>query len=355
MSQFAMRGLGLRLHRWLGLTAGVIFAIAAGTGAILVYADEIDVIVAGPRFQTTPGLVDPEVIERALEQEAPGRPLVRVLWPSAGVNIITARLSESGRTRDLVLDAGSGAVISPRKAHPVLAAVRRFHVSLFAGPAGSRVVWLASCATLVSLLLGAALWWPGLRRLPRAIRIRRDRGLFALGLDLHQTLGVVCLPLLLVMTLTGVLMEPRTFQLATNLLHRSGQAEAWQAIRSAPPTDGSNAPGQTLTDAVRIAQAAAPGAALERVVFPTGPDGIIEVAVRPVSGPAVRLALDRHNGAVLLRQELIYDATANTRLHFGLAGGPVVRALYVPACLVGLSLLPTGALLWWMKRSRRHT
>lgn len=355
MRALAARDLWLRLHRWLGLTAGVIFAVAAGTGAILVYADELDVLLGGPRYHSTSGLIGPETIEAVVRQQAPGRPLIRVLWPAAGAHVITVRVGGGGTTRDLVLDAGSGSVMQPRPPHAALAAIRRLHVSLFAGSVGSRVVWLATCATLVSLLAGMVLWWPGLRRLPQALRVRVDRGLLALDLDLHQTLGILALPLLLVMSLTGILMDPGAMALATKLLHGAGHAEAWETLRPAPSADAATVRPLELSRVVGSVQAAFPGARLAQVTYPAHPDGVIQVMMRPAGAarPSVRLALDQDTGAVLLRQNLIYDAAANGRLHFGLTGGPVVRAAYAIACAVGFGLLPSGVLLWWMKRRTR--
>lgn len=355
MRRLTARDLWLRVHRWLGLTAGVIFALAAGSGAILVYADELDVLLAGPRYVTTPGMIGPDIIEATLRRQAPGHRVIRVLWPASGPHVITARVSHDGGTRDLVLDAGSGALLAPRGPHAALAAVRRLHVSLFAGSVGSRVVWLATCATVVSLLAGMVLWWPGLRRLPRALRIRVGRGLLARVLDLHQTLGVLALPLLLVMSVTGILMDPGALIMATKLLHGTSHAEAWETPRSAPSADAATVDPLELSGVVGGLQTAFPGARLEQVTYPTRPDGVIQVMLRPAGAalPSVRLALDQHTGALLLRQDLVYDAAANGRLHFGLTGGPVVRAAYTIACAVGFGLLPSGALLWWMKRRMR--
>ena len=65
---------------------------------------------------------------------------------------------------------------------------------------------------------------------------------------------------------------------------------------------------------------------------------------------ATRLALDRSTGEILARVRLRYDEDLNLRLHSGLVGGEVIRALYSAACLVGFSLLPTGVAVWWLRR-----
>ena len=348
------RRLLLAVHRWLGFTAGTIFAIAAGTGAVLVYADELDVLLGGPRFQTTATLLEPDEIQAALARQRPAARVIRVIWPSAGPNILSVRVLENGRPRDLVVDAGSGAVLEPRPQHPLLVAVRRLHAGLLIGETGGSIVIAASCASLASLGLGVILWWPGLRRIASALRLRLGGSLYVSSLDLHQTLGTLALPVLLVMTVTGVLISPSLLQGFSRLVHGTQFTDAWAAVRSA----SSSATDKDIdfATAARLALAAAPEAAIRQVAFPSMADGIVEVRLRTRGGEfrpvALRIALDRHTGAVLLRQQLRYDPETNSRLHFGLAGGPAVRALYAVACIVGFSLLPTGIAIWWLKRRR---
>ena len=345
-----MREWILRIHRWLGLSAGIIFAIAAGTGAVLVYADDIDGLVGGARFATTPGSVPPHVIQDAVARHAPGARLLRVIWPQGPPNILQVRVVQSGRTRDLVLDAGSGARLEPRRQHLVLVGIRRLHAGLLIGPVGGTIVQVASAATVLSLTLGAVLWWPGIRRLASGFRLRLRRGVFAASLDLHQTLGIAALPVLLVMTLTGVLISPALLRVTLHLVHGSEFAESWQRLRSSSPVG----PDIDLATAILNARASDHDAAVVQVLYPARPDGIVEVRLRAATGSSSRVALDRSTGAALLRQQLQYDGDTNIRLHFGQSYGPVIRAVYASACVIGFSLLPTGVTLWWLRRRPRR-
>lgn len=346
--RFPIRQWLLRIHRWLGLSAGIIFAIAAGTGAVLVYADDLDVLLAGPRFDTTPGSVAPAAIQEAVARHAPGARLLRVIWPHGEPNIIQVRVMAEGRNRDLVLDGGSGALLEPRPQHVLLVAIRRLHAGLLIGPVGGRIVLVASAATVVSLALGAVLWWPGIRRLGSGLRLRARRGVYAASLDLHQTLGILALPVLLVMTVTGVLIDPATMRVASRLLHGGDATASWRQLRSA----SASGPDVDLATAVLTARAAQGDDALVQVLYPLRADGTVEVRLWAAPGASSRVALDRSTGAVLLRQHLRYDPETNVRLHFGQSYGAAVRVLYAAACVVGFSLLPTGAALWWLKRRR---
>jgi uncharacterized iron-regulated membrane protein len=343
------------IHKWLGLTAGLVFAIASLTGAFLVYQEELDTLIGGPRFHTTPGLIEPVEIESALRRHRPAARLVRVIWPADGANVINVRIIDGGRQQDLVFDAGSGALLRPRPVHLLLQATRRLHAGLLIGPIGARVVLYASAASIISLVLGVVLWWPGVRRLAHGFRIRWRRGVYVLNFDLHQTLGVLALPLLLVMTVTGVLFNPGMMNLTSRLLHGGISVDTWTSLKSA--TSDPAAPGINLQEATQRARAGHERTALTRIEFPSTTDGVIVVWMRdppqaPVAGGTMRVALDRVTGDVLARQHLQYDSDVNARLHYGWMGGTAVRVLYVIACFVGFGLLPTGVALWWIKRKR---
>lgn len=342
-----LRPWALVVHRWLGLTAGVVFAVAAATGAVLVYADELDVLLAGPRFHTTPGEISVERLQAALSQQAPGADIVRVIWPLPPSNTFAVRVRDGGRQRDLVVDAGSGRILTPRAQHLSLVLIRRLHAGLLIGPAGGLIVMAASAASVLSMLAGILLWWPGLRRLAGGFRVRFTRGLYSASHDLHQVLGLLATPLLVVMALTGLAIDPAIHGLVSRMLHGAPAASAWTGARSAV-TDGGRI---DLSTAARVATETT-GGAVRHVSFPVASDGIVEVRLR-LAGRSERLALDRYSGRVLVRQPLRYDPETNASLHFGWLGGPVVRALYVLTCIVGALLLPTGVFLWWWKRRPR--
>ncbi len=344
-----MRRTVLFVHRWLGLTAGVVFAIAALTGAILVYADDLDILLDGAPSQTPSGPSEPDAISAAVQRSIPGSRLVRVVWLNDAGNILLVRLLDNGTQRDFELDAGSGVLLGPKPRRPLLRAIRRLHTSLLAGQVGTYLVWYATFASLGSLVLGVWLWWPGIRRIASGFRLRMRRNMFVVLLDAHQTLGILALPLLLTMTVTAILFEPAALRVADRLVNGANTVD-WTRLRSA---SSAAAPDIGLAGAARAAQAAANGAALQSVTFPQNSDGIVDVRLRDAEGlAATRLALDRHTGEILARVRLRYDEDLNFRLHSGLVGGDVVRALYSVACLVGFSLLPTGVAVWWMKRRR---
>jgi uncharacterized iron-regulated membrane protein len=358
-----MREVLLFVHRWLGLTAGVIFAIASLTGGILVYEIPLDRLMAGPKLLTTDGVIEPAALEAAIGEIRPDARILRVEWPTRD-NAFRVAVDTGGAPENLVLDAGSGRLVEPRQNHILLRAIRRLHVNLFAGPIGGLIVTWTSAIALVAMVLGVYLWWPGIRRFWRGFQVRVRRDFYILNFDLHQVLGMVTLPVLIVMTATGVLFSmPRIVDRITVTLHGNVWVESeWSRLRSAPIDSIAPPPPEpTFTAVTNLALVTAGGGSLTLVTFPAAENGIIDVAMHDSpgtgAGDTTRIAIDRYTGEVLSTQvvspRFIYDRAMNDRLHFGNVGGPIVGALYAFACFVGFLLLPTGIVVWWIKRQRK--
>jgi uncharacterized iron-regulated membrane protein len=116
----------------------------------------------------------------------------------------------------------------------------------------------------------------------------------------------------------------------------------------------------SLTVLSEIALRASNGGAVAAVIFPTQPDGIVRGVIRtPGEGSrdTVHVAIDRYSGAVLdvraADQPLRLDFDLAENVHLARVGGPAVRALSMLSCLAGAVLLPTGVIVWWIKRSRK--
>jgi uncharacterized iron-regulated membrane protein len=132
-------------------------------------------------------------------------------------------------------------------------------------------------------------------------------------------------------------------------------------VQSSPPAGEAAV---SIAHLVLTAQSVAGPGSLESINWPDTGDGVIDVRVR--TGPALaagritRVLFDRHSGDVLqVRDPAMLDPAVEFarsgvfNLHIGAIGGPVVRAVWFIACVVGFVLLPTGLVVWWMKRTRK--
>jgi uncharacterized iron-regulated membrane protein len=68
---------------------------------------------------------------------------------------------------------------------------------------------LAVTAVLLLLLAatGIVVWWPGIKRMARGLRVRRRRGAYAFNYDLHNVVGIAAIPFLVMWGLTGAHFE----------------------------------------------------------------------------------------------------------------------------------------------------
>lgn len=351
-----MREKILWLHRWLGLTAGIVFAIASGTGAVLVYQTPLDLFLAGPRFEATAGEQSPAAIEAAVRAARPGSTIRSLTWLPGGENVIRVDLEEAGRGSVIWLDNGSGRLVQPRPVLLVLRAVRALHTNLMIGRPGGRIVTWASAAAVVTILLSLYLWWPGLRKLWQGFRIRFRRGAYLLNFDLHQALGILAVPLLLFGSVTGVFMRygGRAIDRIERTVHGPAPETGWGEVRSSVLPDGSTAT-LSLERIVNAARSVRPEDRLVAIRMPAAPDGVVEVEFATAGSPA-KVALDHYTGAVLAQHTdpvpFRYNRQTNEQLHAANLGGPVFDLLYMLSCAIGFMMLPTGVTMWWLKRTR---
>ena len=51
------------------------------------------------------------------------------------------------------------------------------------------------------------MWWPGIKRLARGLRVRRRQGTYAFNYDLHNVVGLAAIPFLVMWGFTGAHFE----------------------------------------------------------------------------------------------------------------------------------------------------
>jgi uncharacterized iron-regulated membrane protein len=364
-----LRDWWLAIHKWLGLVVAVFFAIASFTGGVLVYEHEIDRLVNAGRFPVTPGDVGVErVLEGALATH-PGAQILRIEWPRMREPVYQVDLEVTGEAgparRVLLLDPGSGAVIEPTRPRiPLMTVMRRTHTSLMVGRIGHDVVLYSSMLALFSLITGLILWWPGVRRLVRGFAVRTRRGFYAFNYDLHQTIGAITLPILFVITLSGVLIPYERMLTSAIRPFVAGGVEGGNVagpVRLEGRTVDS--PSLPLPALIEIAQAAAGGgrpSLLRDVPDPAEPVVIEFQQGRPgTAGIVTGVLLDPRDGSILqirdprrLEPAVRMARVDNFNVHVGGFGGTPIRLLYVVVCFIGAALAASGVLIWWLKRRK---
>lgn len=349
-----MRAALLLIHRWLGLSVGIIFCLASFTGGLMVYHQAIDRMLGGSRLETTEGMVDLARVAQAVLESEPGAEIGRIGWPAGEYNAFRVNLRGGGSK---YVDAGSGRILPDPEPSRVSRFITASHPSLWIGPFGARLTRWGTLLGLVGLLIGPWLWQSGFRRFWAGFRVRRQRGPYILNLDLHRLIGIIAFPFLAVMAVTGVLYAHGSLlQRVEGALYGWDVDEVWGNARSQPDSDPAVAP-PDLDTMVRTAVSATNGAAPSALFMPAAVDDAVVVNLTGDDGAIVRVKLDRYTGEVLATKAetagVRVNSELNIRLHVGL-GNPFLRLAYFLAATAGAFLLPTGLLMWWLKRRRKH-
>ena len=354
----------LRLHRWSTFALGVFFLILSVSGTILVFGDELDRLWSPRLFATTPGDIGPDSALRAIQIAEPGRTVDWLWFPRPERPVYIGQFGDGLEGRHYVhVDPGTGRVLG-RRGEPAINRIRALHVNFWADLQGALAVGLVGIALLVMMASGLYLWWPGLRKMALGFRVRSKGGPVLVNYDLHNLMGVVTLPLLTLITLTGVgIIFAGTTRLVlhTLWLDRPEPVSRIERLRIEPRPDREMLP---LGELVNRARDTIPGFDLMAVVFPRRDDQGLQVRL---SQPGVRfrdglarVLLDPYTGEVIGTLDLrtLTPADAFRRkwlisLHVGSYGGVPVRAIYAIVGLVPVALAGTGLAVWWLRRKGR--
>lgn len=345
-----------QLHLWLGLSVGVAYALIALSGSLLAWQPPW-LRAAYPQLA---GHALPDAAQRAavlarIAAQWQPHGLRAADLPLPGLPVWQLYFADGTRR---YLDPASGELLLTRAPRgDVLQVVREWHTHLLAGETGEEVLGVLGWLVLCLLLSGPLLWWPGRRHLAASLRPHTQPPTRR-WLSWHRSVGVLALPLILLVSLTGTLM---VYGAGTGRLLRAVFAEAPPPTPPAPlawreaPID--------WAAALAAADRALPGAALHRVTLPTARNGQLVIrAQAPGEWHQVgrsTIWLDPWNASVLGH----LDATASgagTRmnnavypLHSGGVGGMPWRVLVTAAGVLPPFFLVTGFLFWRARRKRR--
>jgi uncharacterized iron-regulated membrane protein len=347
-----MRRLLQWLHLWIGLTAGLLFAVLGLTGTLLAYQTEI-------LRATTPALAaladaprdDARVLGLiAANGEVSGADLPRDALP------VWQAFAKEGRR--LYFDPADGRLLLERSSsNDWILWLRELHTHLLAGKTGEEVLGVFGIAILVLLVTGVWLWWPRPGALGESLRWHAQPPLKR-WVSWHRSAGALTVPLVFLLALTGVAMV-YDGAARTSLRFAFGDGPMVK-----PPKPLMPDPARTIdwNAVLASAQRALPEAQLRRVSFPRRDNAVVSIRAKmpaewhPVGRSTIWL--DPYTATVLR----VLDASAQDTglranyavypLHMGGVGGETYRTAVAIAGLVPAFLLVTG-FLFWRRRKRR--
>ena len=359
-----LRNAWLMAHRWIGLTAGLMFAFSGLTGSLIVFHLAIDEwLNAGTMLTRNHGqqLSMSEIVSAA-EQASPvlGR-IVHAYYPRVpnGVFILQFRESDSSgksEAKEVFVDPVTAEILGQRQRNSgMMAFIHRLHANLLSGEGGRSLLGGLAMLITVSLMSGLILWWPLIRKGFRTgLAIRRRTLIF----DLHKSLGAAFSPILLVIALTGIylglpdIVKPlvRSFSEETKLPGK---------VKSTVPTDKRSPIGPDA--AARIAGDVMPGCRVMSIELPIKADDSYRVFVRQVGEVGElrgvgRVWIDQYGGDCLATRDWRQFTFADTyfriqlALHSGDAFGQLGRCLFCVGGLIPMILYVTGFILWRQRK-----
>lgn len=353
----------LKVHRWLGLTAGLLLMLNALTGSLMLGARPLDRALNAQLFRVpVPANIQ---ASQAVPLEAIRQLLVAEFGSRAGFTLRPGRepgesllvyVRSDGWEGQVFFNPYTGRKLGAREEHEGFAnALFEFHSALLSGEAGKRVLAFNALTMLVMLLTGLLLWWPARRRGAFAISLRG--GLLRSLFDLHRVAGVVFGLWVMVCVATGAWMAWRP--ISQWVTQAAGQKQLL-APPARPATEGRFA---TVDDMVASANAAMPGGIVGYIGLPAKPaaavrirkkldddphpNGLSSVWLHPRTGEVLRV--DRWTALDIGARSYAWIYP----LHAGLLAGAIGVAATAAGGLLLFGFGLSGTWLWWLRRRMR--
>ena len=397
-----------QIHLWIGLILLLPLVMMGITGAVLVYAHDIEHLLGqGEPAVKTEGEWQSagRLIEAAkAANNEPGRVPIAVRWPIEAGEPAAVRLSRPGMAGErpqfrggqqagppggaapqpgqaaqgrvptqsplagslqILIDPVSLQVLQTQQA--MTGWVRFFHDLhghiFLPGGLGREIVGWLGVAMLVLGCSGLYLWWPKPGQWKQAFIVRRKAKGLRLNRELHGAVGIWSLVIFMLVNFTGVYLAfPQQISAAVNLVSPGRDMRAAMFQARVEPMRGTPAMG--IDEAVELAQSRAPGTRFLNAFLPTRPDQALRVGlVRPgyeEGAPVVTVIVDPYRRTVVD----VFDPqtmsagekviTWQRALHYGIGLGGTYKFLVFLSGVIIPIFAVTGFLMWWIKRRNRR-
>lgn len=367
-----LRPLWLKFHLYLGLSAGLIFVLAGLTGSLLVFYVEIDELL-NPQLQISAAQAQqpPQSYENLLQALHKTHPERTGAWrmeiPRHAQAMMMARYYKPKETEHLHfapyiawLNPYTAQVVSSRFwGQYLMTWLYDLHYELLLDTTGKILMGIIGGLLLIVTLTGLYLWWPAsFNKVKTALIFKRRSSSERFIFDLHKVNGIYSLLILLILLVSGVLLElPDTFNPMINrlspLYEMPKPASHYQAGQQRISVDS----------AVKTAKKVYPHAQLRWIETPNNPQGSYRIMLYQDGEPSQRFPktmiwLDQYSSKILaIRDPLQSNSGGDTfiswlhPLHSGEIAGLAGRWLIFFSGFIPAILYITGLMRWQQKRN----
>ncbi len=353
----------LKLHRWIGLSAGLLLAVQALTGVALVFRDELERAVHPSLIvQVQPAALPVQAVLDSVRAAHPKAKFSRAEFPKDADQAVIVKWAEGDQRWLTAVDPYTGRIVRDGQQDDwPMEWIFTLHDALLAGPVGETIVGIEGVVLIFLAVSGLIYWWPGRKRLKQGFRVKLDGNADIRWRTLHRAVGAGVSVLLLISAVTGVLMVWKDpFR---DILGNFAKVERKPSPKVAEIAGASPMPVDRLIASARTAYDMAP---LRQLRFSSG--GRV-VAVYLDSGSrtirpdgSTQVYYNAHDGAELARY-VAGDLPASSEfidwlypVHIGLWGGVLTKLLLMLTGTILLGMALSGLWLWYsrtMKRKRR--
>jgi uncharacterized iron-regulated membrane protein len=374
-------------HRWLALILGIALLAVVISGVVLLYEQEIDRVVH-PELHHVTKSADPISHSEALavvRRDAPGFKPSDVV-DSHGVYLVY----DTDYEKHAYVDPGSGRLNGiDDTTDGVMGFLYNLHLcglsckgypaylGFLEKPAhvlgndeltvGGLILGVTGLMLLFLAVTGLVVWWPGIKRMARGLRLRRRSGTYAFNYDLHNVVGIAALPFLVMWGLTGAHFE---FKQVSDLWYAvlPGHASPEREVVSKPVKGQS----VTMDQAAAIARRTVPDGRLVSVSVPDAKDktstyfAYLAVGNDPydhgVYPGNVGVTIDRYSGKATVTYPGQDDPPLSAQivddwfypLHAGTFINGWWRTVWLVLGTVPVVLGVTGVITWLIRRGKRR-
>jgi uncharacterized iron-regulated membrane protein len=349
-----LRKFFLKVHLYLGLSVGLLFALMGLSGSLLVFSEEIEKVANPQLFKVEPHSTkaDFRSIETAVREKFPDDKIYRIKMPREPEDVYEFWMTSNGDWR-VYANPYSGQVLGSQY-FPETWRGRLFllHTQFLSGETGKTIIGTAAFFFLILGITGIVLWWRGRRYIKRGLTIKLRSGWKRANYDAHHAIGFFAFLFLCISAFSGIhLIFNAPFEKTVNWL---------TGTPNRPPAPVSNfiegAQTLSLEEILDRSESIWEKAEITWLYPPASKNAAYMVRKKFHSeyhpnGKSF-IYFDQYSGEVL-RLENAETAPFITRsinnlypLHIGIMGGAVTRLLQV---LVGFSpsiLFLTGFLMW---------
>jgi uncharacterized iron-regulated membrane protein len=350
------------IHKWTSLVCMAFLLLLCLTGLPLIFHEEIDQAlgyrVAPPAMPNASGPASLDAIVADARSRRPDHAVQFVVRDPDEPHVWFVRLGETVDAPEAsafyTYDARTGAFLHEYPLHTgVMHVLLRLHVDMFAGLPGTLFLGVMGVLFVASLVSGAVLYGPYMRRLAFGT-VRRGRSPLLRWLDIHNLFGIVTFVWLFVVGATGVI---NTLAIPIFRHWQATQLAEMAASHSAGPPLALTGSAQR---ALAAARAAAPGMELSFMAFPGNDFASPHHFVAFMQGTTAwrsklltPVLIDAPTGDVRDRRDLPWYVSAlliAQPLHFGDYGGLPLKILWAALDMLAIVVLGSGLYLWVTRR-----